>query len=311
MASPKATGKLASTKAHHAEPQYPSALRRRISLGFSTFMSAVPLRKTTSQQEPSLRPTTSPSPTQPSLSHGINLSQRTEQQKLKPPIHLPPLVEPEQPCPYDQTKYHLFSSIEHSRCTVCGMRSSRPRSSEPCKQCHSKNPFSHIKIGFRQKPVSPISKEATHSNLEYSPEYSGSSEECLRIVPPEIAAKRIGNPPRRAALPVPRQGTINNIFNPPRSSSASNPTKQSSESHNKVALRGEPVRTTSPKLHRLHGLPDSKAYPYVHRREVQENVAAIRAGTSSPSADFANAVQQRKEWNESVDFSDNPLRENT
>lgn len=207
-----------------------------------------------------------------------------------------------QSCPYDRTNYHSFSSIERSRCTFCGMRSSRPSSNEPCKDCRSKSPFSHIKMGFLQKSIPDGIKDVGYSNPEFFLGSSTSSHEGPRIVPPEIAAKRISNPPRRAALPVPRPDAINNILNPPSARSAFRPPGHDSISSSGSALND--VRTTSPKLHYLHGLPDSKAYPYVHKKEVKDHLAAIDAGVSSHLAEFAFTVNQQKERNRYTDFSE-------
>ncbi|EUC47332.1 hypothetical protein COCMIDRAFT_90494 [Bipolaris oryzae ATCC 44560] len=159
-------------------------------------------------------------------------------------------------------------------------------------------------MGFRQKPTPEYSKDIGYLNPEFFLRSSTSSDEGPRIVPPEIAAKRIGNPPRRAALPVPRPGAINNILNPPSDRPAFRPLEPDSISSYGNTLKGNDMRTTSPKLHYLHGLPDSKAYPYVHKKEVKEHLAAIDAGLSSPLAQFAFTVNQQKERNRYTDFSE-------
>jgi hypothetical protein len=65
------------------------------------------------------------------------------------------------------------------------------------------------------------------------------------------------------------------------------------------------VRPTSPKLHHIHGLPNSKAYPYVHKSEVPQHFAAIRAGAPSPLTDFAHdAREKRSKADRSTDFTE-------
>ncbi|EUC32118.1 hypothetical protein COCCADRAFT_27284 [Bipolaris zeicola 26-R-13] len=304
MINPKPTSRPTSPTLQHPVPQRPATLRRRISSGLDTFMSVLQLRKTTPKQDPAPRPITAPAPIRPFVHQGINIAQATEKQGPTPELHQPSRGEYEQPCPYDRTKYHSFSIIERSRCTFCGMRSSRPSSSEPCHDCRSKSPFSHIKMGFRQKLTPEDNKNIRHSNSNFSLGPSTSSDEGPRIVSPEIAAKRIGNPPRRAALPIPRPGAISNILNPPSDHPAFRPPEHNLISSAGSAPKGNDVRTTSPKLHYLHGLPDSKAYPYVHKREVKDHLAAIDAGVSSPLAEFAFTVNRQKERNRYTDFSE-------
>ncbi|EMD87945.1 hypothetical protein COCHEDRAFT_1112396 [Bipolaris maydis C5] len=301
MVNPKPTSRPISPKLQHPVPQRPATLRRRLSSGLDTFMSVLQLRDTTLKQDQAPQPITALAPIQPLARPGTNVAQATEKRSLTPKLHQPSRGEPEQPCPYHRTKYHSFSSIERSRCTFCGMRSSRPSSSEPCKDCRSKSPFSHIKMGFRQKSTPEDFTEIGSSKPEFFHRPSTSSDEGPRIVPPEVAAERIGNPPRRAALPVPRPGAVNNILNPPSARPAFQPPGHVSVSSSGSASND--VRT-SPKLHYLHGLPDSKAYPYVHKKEVKDHLAAIDAGISSPLAEFAFTVKQQEERNRYTDFSE-------
>lgn len=280
-------------------------------MGFNTLVSALPLRRNTPQQEPPPRPKTAPTPNQPLVRPNVDTAQRPERRVPIPPIHIPSLAEPEQPCPYDETKYHSFSSTERRRCTFCGMRPpSRLSSSSPCKECRSRSPFSHMKLGFGHRPKLRGRKEVKPSTLEAPErEQDSSDDEGPRIVPREIAAKRIGNPPRKAALPVPRAGALNNSLDPLTEHPPYHSTKRTSASPSKIADTARPqahhVRPTSPRLHYLHGLPDSKAYPYVRKSEVQQHFAALRAGSPSPLAEFALAAeQQKRKQDRSADFSE-------
>ncbi|KAI0584876.1 hypothetical protein TUN199_01984 [Pyrenophora tritici-repentis] len=152
-----------------------------------------------------------------------------------------------------------------------------------------------------QMPTNGPSPHLSHS--------SSSSVESPRIVPPDIAAKRIGNPPRRASLPVPRPGAINTLLQPPSTGRTSHSLRQNTtlDTHKprpKSALATHEVRPTSPKLHYIHGLPNSKAYPYIYKREVTHHLAAVRAGSPSPLADFALAAQTRTSVNMTTDYSE-------
>ncbi|CAN9271098.1 unnamed protein product [Alternaria alternata] len=153
-------------------------------------------------------------------------------------------------------------------------------------------------------------REVTIQNASL-PQHSSSSEEGPRLVPPEIAAKRIGNPPRKAALPIQRSGAVNDSLTPPSDQRSS----QSLENRitaahanvprrRKSALEQNDVRPISPRLHYHHGLPNSKDYPYVLKSEVSQHLDAIRAGEPSPLIDFACAARLKKASDRMTDFSE-------
>ena len=129
-------------------------------------------------------------------------------------------------------------------------------------------------------------------------------------MPPDIAAKRIGNPPRRASLPMCQISAINTPIGPSSADSASQSTRQSSATPDthvprpKSALVTQDVRPTSPKLHHIHGLPNSKAYPFIYKREVSRHLTALHAGSPSPLADFAHAAQARTSVDVATDYSE-------
>ncbi|KAH6875825.1 hypothetical protein BKA58DRAFT_129408 [Alternaria rosae] len=160
------------------------------------------------------------------------------------------------------------------------MRPPKSPSSEPCNECRSQSALSHMKAAFRRKPGLRV-KEATEYRSPSYTQHSPSSEECPRIVPPEIAAKRIGNPPRRAALPVPRPGAIN-------------PALQQRSTTRSV---DSPWRSKS-------ALERNEDYPYVRESEVSQHLDAIRAGAPSPLVDFARAARRKKTLDPITDFSE-------
>lgn len=225
-----------------------------------------------------------------------------DQQATQPPpvirLQVPSLSESSQPCPYDASEYHSFPSMERGRCDFCGMRPPKSPSSEPCNECRSQSALSHMKAAFRRKPGLRV-KEATEYRSPSYTQHSPSSEECPRIVPPEIAAKRIGNPPRRAALPVPRPGAIN-----PALQQRSATRSVDSPWRSKSALERNEVRPISPKLHYHRYLRNSKDYPYVRESEVSQHLDVIRAGAPSPLVDFARAARRKKTLDPITDFSE-------
>jgi len=154
-----------------------------------------------------------------------------------------------------------------------------------------------MKSAFRRKPGRKVSEEPAVQGSR--PQHSPSSEECPRIVPPEIAAKRIGNPPRRAALPVPRPGAINPALQQRSATRSEDATPRS-----KSALEYNKVRPISPKLHYHRYLRNSKDYPYVRESEVSQHLDAIRAGAPSPLIDFARAARRKKTSDPTTDFSE-------
>ena len=154
-----------------------------------------------------------------------------------------------------------------------------------------------MKSAFRRKPGRKVNEEPAVRDSR--PQHSPSSEECPRIVPPEIAAKRIGNPPRRAALPVPRPGAIN-----PALQQRSATRSEDIPPRSKSALEFNQVRPISPELHYHRYLRNSKDYPYVRESEVSQHLDAIRAGAPSPLIDFARAARRKKTSDPTTDFSE-------
>jgi hypothetical protein len=299
MSNPgKPTLKPASPTTLGPASERPRTLKRRISSSFNTFLAALPIRRSSPHISSNLRSNTA-------LGEGVVIRRvvagaNPQAIQHSPVIRLqvPSLSEPSQPCPYDASKYHSFPSLKRARCTFCGMRPAKSPSSEPCSECRSKSALSHIKSAFRRKPDSKAKEETTvrsHLPLQHSP----SSEEGPRIVPPKIAAKRIGNPPRTAAVLVPRPGAINTSLERRNNTRGADVSRRS-----KSALERDNVRPISPKLHYHHGLPNSKDYPYVRESEVSQHLDAIRAGAPSPLIDFARAARRKKASDRTTNFSE-------
>ncbi|KAG9190984.1 hypothetical protein G6011_09072 [Alternaria panax] len=120
-----------------------------------------------------------------------------------------------------------------------------------------------------------------------------SSEESPRIVPPEIVAKRTGNPPRTAALPVPRSGAVNNSMNPP-------PEQRILQASEHITAN---VGADVPRR-RKSALEYNNDHPYVLRSEMSQHLDAIRAGEPSPLLDFAHAARLKKAPGRTTDFSE-------
>ncbi|KAH6858012.1 hypothetical protein B0T12DRAFT_483360 [Alternaria alternata] len=135
-------------------------------------------------------------------------------------------------------------------------------------------------------------REVTIQNASL-PQHSSSSEEGPRLVPPEIAAKRIGNPPRKAALPIQRSGAVNDSLTPPSDQRSS----QSLENRITAAHANVPRRRKS-------ALEQNDDYPYVLKSEVSQHLDAIRAGEPSPLIDFACAARLKKASDRMTDFSE-------
>jgi hypothetical protein len=309
----KPTHRPTSPDLQSPTPQRPETLRRRISSGFNSLLSNLPLRRSTPQQNPDPCPQTVPNPDR-ILITGVGRASDSQQAPI-PQIRIPLISDPEEPCPYDTTNYQSFPSVERSRCDFCGMRPpSKAKSSEPCNDCRSKSPFSHLRFVRRKKSALEPQEEARTGGFTPGPQHSpSSSEDMIRIVPAHIAANRIGNPPRTASLPpgISRLGSTN-TRRPPAPAPGPRPPNPSpgarepgTVKHRRdVSSNTADVRPLSPKLHYLHGLPNSKAYPYVRKSEVAQHIAAIAAGSPSPLADVARAARQRNEGKDmSRDFS--------
>ncbi|RMZ71149.1 f-box domain-containing [Pyrenophora seminiperda CCB06] len=277
-------------------------LGRRISSTLSTILASFPVRRSTPQQDSNQRPMTAPPPEREGMiqpDSGVDCSPYSRQTST-PPAHIPLLSVSEEPCPYDPSMYHSFPSIERSRSSFCGMRSPKSRSSTPCNDCRSGSSLSHIKSVLQRKlSFQTKSQEPTQSHSSHRKHSSSSSEEGTHVVPSDIVAKRIGNPPRSASLPVPRPGSVHTPLQPDSVDHRSKSAKQDPATpvtpgaSPKSAFVPKEVRPASPKLHHIHGLPNAKAYPFVHKREVTQHLAVIRAGSPSSLSDFAHAAQSR------------------
>lgn len=303
----------ASPTARCLIPHRPSIFRSHLSVTFSTLRTVIPLRRRTPRRETDERPITAP-PTYRGSEHRYFVpGQASRKRPSIHQIHTSSLADSEPLFPFEELRYHSCPSINLSPCTFCGMRSAyRPSLSEPCEDCRSRSPFSHMGMVLRPKSRVKSNQKAQSHSRETLSRQSASSDEAPRIATPEIAAMRAGNPPRKARLPVTRPGASNKVLNPPPGHSGSqSPCLESvfpstrADQWRKSAPDSDKVRPTSPKLHHVHGLPNSKAYPYVRKSEVPQHFVAIRAGAPSPLAGFAHDVREkRSRVDRSTDFTE-------
>ncbi|KAI5375076.1 hypothetical protein J4E82_006155 [Alternaria postmessia] len=207
-------------------------------------------------------------------------------------IQVASLSEPNQHCPYDPSNYRSFSNVERSCCSFCGMRPPKSPFSVSCDESRSESALSHMRPALGKRTDLTARREVTIQNASL-PQHSSSSEEGPRLVPPEIAAKRIGNPPRKAALPIQRSGAVNDSLTPPSDQRSS----QSLENRITAAHANVPRRRKS-------ALEQNDDYPYVLKSEVSQHLDAIRAGEPSPLIDFACAARLKKASDRMTDFSE-------
>ncbi|KAF2024075.1 hypothetical protein EK21DRAFT_79489 [Setomelanomma holmii] len=249
--------------------QRPKPLRQRLSSGFSAMVPK--LRKAPLDPEPSERSNTAPDP--PRRPTFDSIRQRLNPSRVQlaiPQINIPKLSDGED-CPYDETRYFSFPSIETPRCNICGLRPrSRPATSKPCAQCRSKSPLSHIASAFRRAQAQSRGRPPVEPSDAQVIESTSSSDEAIRLVSSAAVAKRIGNPARRALLPPGKVPCFNNMLRVP-----------SFQRLNSFGPKTDNARPISPKLHHIHGLPHAKDYPYVHKHEVEAHMAALHAGSPS------------------------------
>ncbi|KAF2126549.1 hypothetical protein P153DRAFT_79673 [Dothidotthia symphoricarpi CBS 119687] len=359
-----------SQPASQSTPHRPQTLLQRVSSSVSSIISSIPLPKSTPKQNPPNRPATAPNPRREPTSKRATHSR--DFWKNRPYAPLPPF--PPAPdlgipilstpsmlahgCPYDPMTYHSFPTFEKHRCDFCGMRPPKIRpstASESCTECTTGGAFSHLSFAFR-RTRNRSSRGSAAEGSSARVESASPVEECPRIVPPHIAAKRIGNPPRRAALPpgIVRGGALRvreNMREPvvglavsasvvdsgqgsrrgshveeeylrmrdPVHDAAARPSTSSTPDHSTSNSRisresnsaEEPLprvrNPTAPKLHHIHGLPHAKDHPFVHKREVDSHLAALREGSPSPLRNkvertrrVVNPSRQRHDFAETV-----------
>jgi hypothetical protein len=265
-------------------PQRPQTLLQRFSSSFSSMIPNIRSQRRNSKTSIANRPETAPTSYQRGGSNIISSQSRVlpgSQQSLNSQINIPKLSNSGGNCAHDASTYYSFPSIEQQRCDLCGLRPSS-KAAGSCIHCRPKSSISHIASVFRRSRDRGTDDPTAQSSLAKLIESSTPSEQGPRPVSDAAAAKRIGNPPRKASLPGGRRPSYNTL----RPDSAQRGSSQSA------------VRPISPKLHHLHGLPGAKASPYVHKREVDAHLAALRAGAPSPlrrSADESKTSADHRE----------------
>jgi hypothetical protein len=280
-------------------PQRPKTLLQRISSGFSSMLPTITLRKGRTKTSLS-RPTTAPV-------HGRRFGHTSLRNRFSlpgsrqfsvPQFDIPKLSEPEE-CSYDAHTCYSFPSIELTQCDCCCSKPhsqaiSRSQASNlPCRLCRANSPFSHLTTGFRRPHDQTRSTSAIESSIAQMMADLSSTEEGPRLVPTDRAAGRYMNPPRIVTLPGNRVPLYNRLSLPlTQHESLTNSQRQpdcsvsmasgSSTSSNPRSRHASDARPKSPRLHHLDILPGAHDHPFVHRREVDAHMAAIRAGAPSP-----------------------------
>jgi len=190
----------------------------------------------------------------------------------------------------------------------------------PCDACRARSPQSHLTMSTRylgSRRATPILDAIVEIN-EVSIDTPVRSD---RNVPQALLESR-PRPKRMTRLP-PFEGLSISIPRP-KSSNGRPPTRRGTNqdlegksSPGRFQGKLLPIRSKtpspelpdSPKLHHIHGLPKAKDYPYVHKREVVEHLAAIRAGAPSPVRDAqieaerassAPNVSRAPDWSDTV-----------
>ncbi|KAF1921465.1 hypothetical protein BDU57DRAFT_510281 [Ampelomyces quisqualis] len=290
MPPPHSKAKCSVQIPQDSAPQRPRTLLQRVSSSFISILPRIPSRRGSSSANRDDRPGTAPGhdhiPTLESMRSRMRL--HNTQQTPVPHVEIPKLSHSERNCPYEPNLYHSFPSIEQKGGDLCGLRPLKPRhstSDRPCSHCRTKSPLFHIVSSFKRSHSQDRSITAVESSLAPPIKSSNSSEEPPRAVSAVLVAKRVGNPPRKSSLPRDLRPSYKTL----RPSSAQSPDSSTHQSIVQRALsqisytsKTHEPRPISPKLHHLHGLPHAKDHPYMHKRELEAHLAALRAGSPSP-----------------------------
>ncbi|KAL6709204.1 hypothetical protein ACN47E_002020 [Coniothyrium glycines] len=284
-------------------PQRPRTLLQRLSSGLSSTLPTIAFRRPSSAHKCSRCPEAASD--FDSVAVGRKLSSQPHGRKVLSGTETPVLSDGPTACSCDSRTCRSFPSIERLRNDFCGLKSSS-RSSMVSRSGRAHNdsrPHSpQVHFGVCQR----LSSSDGANNIHLSPypcdSHTGSSsEEVPRPISHAAAAKKLGNPPRRSSLPIPRLATPSTA---PLSSDEGLRTKQSSvyesfsvsttftRSRNRSSVV-ENAKPISPKLHHIHGISGAQKVPYVHRHEVEEHLAALRAGATSPLLQMPDSTSTR------------------
>lgn len=299
----------------HPTPQRPKTLLQRLSSGL---IHALPsFRTPTSKPDPVIRPKTVPNVSWKYLRR-IPIVVSSEQLFISQ-AEIAVAGYSGKSCPYDPHTYNSFTSIEKRRCSFCGMRGPKKTQGELCQACRSGGAGSHIRSGreFVNAHRRHSATDARHPvNLADS---TPSVNLEPRPVTPQRAAKRIGNTSRVSRLPpgiicLPAANALHTA--PNRTATKSNPsglgkTYPGGQQYNvqmprsgSSSSRGEQKKKPSnPKLHHVHGLPNSENFSFVHRHEISKHAVALRAGSTSPSTDRSKSPRSVSGIGGTYDYS--------
>ncbi|KAH7384158.1 hypothetical protein DE146DRAFT_622698, partial [Phaeosphaeria sp. MPI-PUGE-AT-0046c] len=254
-------------------PQRPKNLLQRLTSGLSTLLPNKASRRSSASN--SDRPKTAPFPYH-KHKHILRLRRHPPNHELMitPHISIPKLSDADSTRPYDSSTYHSSTSNEgeHSRIRDLSpffkRASASSASDRPCNHCHSRIPSSNLASPLRCSSRRDSCSSDICSDLPSVDEASLFIEDIPCIVPYELAARRIGNPPRKSSLPTGLRPSYSTSHLSPTAALDSHSTRDS--------------RPVSPRLHHLHGLPHAHSHPYVRESEVDAHIAALEAGSLSP-----------------------------
>ena len=295
-------------------PQRPKTLLQRLSSGIIHVLPS--FRTSTPKDEIITRPTTALHLISKRTMEGATFGESEQLLASQPEVTT--TREPDQPCPYDLNTYYPFASVEKRRCSFCGMRGPKIVHNEPCHACRTGGPGSHICSDRKNVNTHRRHSAVDARHLAHLVDSSSSVLLAPRPVTPERAAKRIGNPPRVSRLPpgiirLPAPNTLdakqhqNAAVRPPsrlRTTSPAGTRHIGSANGSGSNSKAKPVKKpASPKLHHIHGLPNSESFPFVHKHEISKHAIALRAGSTSPLTDRNNNPRNSPNILEPLDYS--------
>jgi hypothetical protein len=272
-----------SREVKQPSPQLPRTFFRRL----SSIMPTLPHRESTPNKRPKSAPPVSISwPRKSSRGAPRRGAHQGHHPLLPPSLNIPTLSESAEVGCYNTNTYYSFPDIdEPAGSFLCGLISpdrGRSRSREsaarklaevrPCLACRRGSACSHIAITrSRSRHVSicrisgarsPIPKPTSHVTKILNEEVLGPRPYNTT---PSGARVRFEDEPGRG------RGRVRLPVLPPLNAILSAHSKSPS-----------PCTPTAPILHHVHGLPRSREYPYVHKNDVAQHLAAQAAGAPSP-----------------------------
>lgn len=295
-------------------PQRPKKRLKRLSSGITNVLPS--FRPLTPRQDLTSRATTTSNVIWQRGRQGAIVAESGQLPVL--PVKASTTDELEQPCLYDPSLILTFATSEKRRCSFCGMRGPKVVHTEPYYARATDDTGSHMCSAY-DRPHTQTKHLA--SNAASPDHHTGSSSSALlgpRPVSPERAAGRIGNPPRVSrlppgviCLPTANRTQVHQDSKGANSSHRIETTSRGSRRYDGYTQKSgnigkeEPVpKPSSPKLHHIHGLPNSEDFSFVHRHEIPKHAIALRAGSTSPLTDRSTNLKYSPSVRGPSDFSD-------